>query len=64
MTSCKHSSKASEARLPWPAVVVVVGAQCRDRAVMAPRREQVFVEAFLAHPSFKALDQAVMHGFT
>ena len=32
-------------------------------SIMAQWREQVFVEAFLAHPSVEALDQAVLHGF-
>ncbi len=47
------------------AVVIVVGAPCRDHAAgMAQRRYQVLVEAFLAHPSVEALDQAVLHGLS
>ena len=49
-----------EARV-W-AVVIVVGAPCRNHAAgMAQRLEQVFVEAFFAHPPVEALDQAVLH---
>ena len=44
--------------------MVVVVAPCRDHAAgMAQRREQVFVEAFLAHPPVEALHQAVLHWF-
>jgi len=44
------------------AVVIVVVAPCRDHAAgMAQRREQVFVEALLAHPPVEALHQAVLH---
>ena len=43
-------------------VVIVVGAPCRNHAAgMAQRREQVFVEALLAHPPVEALHQAVLH---
>lgn len=46
-------------------VVIVVGAPCRNHATgMAQRREQVFVEAFLAHPSVEAFDQTVLHWFS
>ena len=46
------------------AVMIVVGAPCRDHAAgMAQRREQVFVEALLAHPSIEAFDQAILHWF-
>jgi len=45
------------------AVVIVVGALCRNHASgMAQRREEVFVQALLAHPPVKALDQTVLHG--
>ncbi len=44
-------------------VVIVVGAPCGDHAAgMAQRREQVFVEALLAHPAVEAFDEAVLHG--
>ena len=44
--------------------MIVVGAPCRNHAAgMAQRREQVFVEAFLAHPSVEDFDQTVLHGF-
>lgn len=42
--------------------VIVVGAPCRNHAAgLAQRREQVFVEAFLAHPSVEVFDQTVLH---
>ena len=45
------------------AVVIVVGAPCRNHAAgMAQRREQVFVETLLAHPTVEALHQTVLHG--
>ena len=44
-------------------VVIVVCAPCRNHAAgMAQRREQVFVETFLAHPTVEAFHQAVLHG--
>ena len=45
------------------AVVIVVGAPCRDDAAgMAQGREQVFVEALLAHPPVEAFHQTILHG--
>ncbi len=45
------------------AVVIVVGAPCRNHAAgMAQRREQVFVQALLPHPPVEAFDQAFLHG--
>jgi len=45
------------------AVLVVVVAPCRNHAAgMAQRREQVLIEALLAHPAVEALDQAILHG--
>lgn len=45
-------------------VVIVVVAPCRNRmAGVVQRREQVFVQAFLAHPSIETFHQAVLHGF-
>lgn len=47
------------------AVVIIVVAPCRDHsACLAQRREQMFVEAFLAHPSVEAFDKAVLHGLS
>ncbi len=46
------------------ALVIVVGAPCRNHAAgMAQRREQVFVQALFAHPSVEAFHQTVLHGF-
>ena len=45
------------------AVVIVVGAPCRNHAAgMAQRREQMFVEALFAHPPVEAFHEAVRHG--
>lgn len=47
------------------ALVIVVSAPCRDHAAgKAQRREQVLVEALLAHPSIEAFHQAVLHGLS
>jgi hypothetical protein len=46
------------------ALVIVVGAPCRNCAAgMAQRREQVLVEALFAHSSVEAFHQTVLHGF-
>lgn len=43
--------------------MIVVSAPCRDYAAgMAQKREQVLVEALLAHPTVEAFDQAVSMG--
>ena len=43
------------------ALVIVVGAPCRNRAAgMAQRQERVFVEALLAHSSIEAFDETEM----
>lgn len=55
--------KPVEARI-W-VVVIAVGAPCRDHAAgVAQRREQVFVQALLAHPPVEALAQPVLHGLS
>lgn len=47
------------------ALVIVAGAPCRNHvAGMAQRREQVLVQALLAHPCVEAFHQAVLHGLS
>lgn len=44
------------------AVLILVGAPCRDHAAgIAQRRGQVLVQAFLAHAPVEAIDQTVLH---
>ncbi len=46
----------------WSVVIVVVAPWRNHAAGMAHKREQVFVQAPLAHASSEAFDKAIVHG--